>query len=165
MDGGDWHVRGEIGGDGFHDQVVVPLGPAGVEPIFGARLNPSDDTEEAWVRIGTGAYAGILTIFVFRDCELQRPTLNGDPFEVPVGASIRNAAGVSCFMFDQGIEVFDTQSEDGITFTGESQLYTLDVTSQPAPTLEPVAGWPMPVDAGTPQSHLSRLTCGSKTSP
>ncbi len=102
---------------------------------------------------------------MFRDCELQRPTLDGEPFEVPVGASIRNAAGVSCFMFDQGIEVFDTQSEDGITYTGESQLYTLDVTSQPAPTLDPVAGWPMPVDAGTPQSHLSRLTCGSKTSP
>lgn len=162
---GDWHVRGEMGGVGFHDQVVVPRGPAGLEPLFGARLNPSDDTEEAWVRIGTGAYAGIVTIFVFRDCELQRPTLDGEPVELAVGASVKNAAGVSCFMFDQGIEVFDTQSDDGVNFTGESQLYTLDVTSQPAPTLEPVAGWPMPVSTDNPAAHLSQLTCGSKVHP
>ena len=109
-----------MGGDGFHDQVVTPLGPSSVEPIFAARLNPSDATEEAWVKIGTGAYAQIVTIFVFQGCELRRPTLDGNPVELAVGASVRNASGVSCFMFDQAIEVFDTTSEDGITFNGQS---------------------------------------------
>jgi len=156
-DGTEWHVRGELAGYAFHDQVVPGSGP--MAPVGAARLNPSDATQEAWVRVGNGAYTGILTIFVFRDCELQRATLDGEPVALPVGASIRNAAGIGCFMFDQGIEVFTTTSEDGILYSGESELYTLDVTSQPAPTLDLVAGYPMPVPPGPSQNHLGGLSC------
>ncbi len=159
--GSDWHVRGEIDGSGFHDQVVPTAGPSGVTPIFGARVNP-DATEEAWVKIGSGASAAIVTLFVFRDCELLRPTLQGDPAELTLGASVRNASGVTCFMFDQGIEVFTTTSEDGVNHSGQSQLYTLDATSQPVPTLDPVEGWPMPVETTSPRTNLA---CGSKVYP
>ncbi len=153
-----------MAGDGFHDQVVAAVGPGAVEPIFAAHLNGSDPSEVAWVKVGSGAYASIVTIFVFQGCQLVRPVLDGNPVELPVGASVMNAAGVACFMFDQGVEVFDTTSTDGITFSGQSQLYTLDVGNQP-PTLDPVVGWPMPVPPSSPDSHLSHLTCGSLVYP
>ncbi len=161
VDGGDWHVRGEIGGDGFHDQVVTGVGPGTVKPLFGVRLNPSDATEQAWVKVGSGAYTSILTIFVFQDCELVRPTRDGNPAEFAIGASVRNAVGVTCFMFDQGIEVFEATSDDGVTYSGQSQLYTIDFESHP-PLMKPVAGWPMPVPAGSPRTNLA---CGSLTYP
>jgi hypothetical protein len=161
--GADWHVRGEFGGYAFDDQVVPGSGP--MAPVGAARLNPSDANQEAWVKVANGAYTEILTIFVFRDCRLQRATLDGEPAAFPVGASVRNAVGIGCFMFDQGIEVFSTTSDDGVLYSGESQLYTLDVTAQPAPTLEPVAGWPMPVSPRTAGGPLGQLSCGDLGPP
>ena len=63
---------------------------------------------------------------------LQRVQLNGSPAEFPVGATVTAADGVACFGFDTGIEVFTTTSTDGVTYTGSSNLYTIDLTTSPA---------------------------------
>jgi len=62
-------------------------------------------------------------------------------------------------MLDQGIEVFERTSDDGITYTGESKLYTLDVAAVP-PRLDLVSGYPKPIPPNTPERELSRQTCG-----
>ena len=55
-----------------------------------------DAAEEIWVRVGSGASSTILALFRFRECELVAVTLNGEPAELPVGASVANTSGVTC---------------------------------------------------------------------
>lgn len=130
--GGTWHVRAEVASIGVDDQIVTDLGPA-MTAIGGATID-GDAAEEAWVKVGSGAPTDIITFFVFRQCGLQRVQLNNAPAQFPIGASVTHADGLHCFGFDVGIEVFETNSSDGLTYAGTSSIYTIDLAG-PAPSL------------------------------
>lgn len=130
--GSSWHVRAEIAGAAVDDEIV--FGAGAMTAIGGATVD-NDPFEEAWVKVSAlGASTDTIGVYVFRECDLQRVLLNDAPAEFPIGASTTYADGLQCFGFDTGIEVFTTTSTDGITYTGNSMLYTIDL-SGPAPIL------------------------------
>lgn len=133
--GSTWHVRAEIASVAFDDEIVT--GAGAMTAIGGATVD-NDPFEEAWVKVSAlGGSTDTIGVYVFRSCDLQRVLLNNAPAEFPIGASTTHADGLQCFGFDTGIEVFTTTSTDGVTYTGTSTLYTIDL-SGPAPIL--VAG-------------------------
>lgn len=111
------------------DAVLTGPGPS-MTAIGGAEVD-GVQPEELWVKVGSGSATDIIGLLVFRDCALQRIHLEGVPAEFPVGATVTAADGVACFGFDTGIEVFTTTSSDGVTYTGSSNLYTIDQGSSP----------------------------------
>lgn len=128
--------------------------------IGGATID-NNASQEAWVKVGSGASTDIVSPFVFRQCQLQRVELNGAPAEFPIGASLTHAEGLQCIGPNVGIERFDTTSSDGSTYTGTSETFTIDL-STPAPSL--VAGATTPVSesdppGGDPFERLSRFRC------
>ncbi len=137
--GSVWHVRAEevvgavdVGpGDdvGLDDEVLAGSGPT-MTAIGGATVN-NDTAEEAWVKVGSGSATDIIGVLVFQNCDLQRVGLNNAPAEFPIGITVTAADGLACFGFDTGIEVFATTSNDGVTYTGTSTLYTIDLSSTP----------------------------------
>lgn len=127
--GGVWHVRVERGGVGIDDEVLVGFGPV-MTAVGGATVN-NDLSQEAFVKIGSGAATSVLAIFVFLDCELERLHLNNVAAEFPVGISFTHADGLHCFGFDVGIEVYTTSSSDAVTYTGTVTLYLIDLASVP----------------------------------
>jgi hypothetical protein len=154
-----WHARAEIANFGVNDQVVSGSGPS-MTAIGGATVN-NDATQEAWIKVGSGASTDIISFFVFRQCQLQRVLLNGVPAEFPIGASVTHADGLQCFGFDVGIEAFATNSTDGMTYAGNSKIYTIDLSGA-APTL--VLGTTAPQSETSPPGgpafdNLSRFGC------
>jgi hypothetical protein len=144
---------------GVDDTVVSGPGPS-MTAIGGATIN-NDPTQEAWIKVGSGAPTDIISFFVFRQCHLQRVLLNNAPAVFPIGASVTHADGLQCFGFNVGIEVFATNSNDGMTYTGTSKIYTINL-SGPAPTL--VLGATAPQSETSPPGGpafdvLSRFTC------
>jgi|GEM_PF-2320216 len=127
--GSVWHVRAEAGGVGLDDEVLAGTGPT-MTAIGGATVN-NDTAEEAWVKVGSGAATDIVGVLVFLNCDLQRVELNNAPAEFPIGITVTAADGLACFGFDTGIEVFATTSNDGVTYTGTSTIYTIDLSSNP----------------------------------
>lgn len=127
--GATWHARAEVAGTGIGDLVLTGPGPT-MTAIGGATVD-AFQPEEAWVKVGSGSSTDIIGLLMYRDCKLQRVELNGSPAEFPVGVSATAADGVACFGFDTGIEVFTTTSTDGVTYTGNSNLYTIDQGSSP----------------------------------
>lgn len=125
---GVWHVRAEIGGVAVDDDVLAGIGP--MTAIGGATVN-NDTKEESWVKTGTSAATDIIGVLVYKPCNLQRVELNGNPAEFPVGATATAADGVSCFGFNIGIEVFTSTSSDGVTYTGTSTIYTINLSTTP----------------------------------
>lgn len=127
--GGVWHARVEVAGVGVSDVVLAGSGPM---TAIGAATLDGAPQQEAWVKVGSGSATDILGLLVFRDCTLERVTLEGVPAEFPVGVSATAADGVACIGFNTGIEIFTTTSTDGVTYTGSSSLYTIDYGTTPA---------------------------------
>lgn len=128
--GAVWHARAEVGGVGLSDVVLTGPGPS-MTAIGGATVD-GIPPEEAWVKVGSGSATDIIGLLVYRDCTLERVQLDGVPAEFPVGVTATAADGVACFGFDTGIEVFTTTSSDGVTYTGNSNLYTISYGTTPA---------------------------------
>lgn len=124
--GAVWHARADIGTAAINDVVVAGAGPT-MTAIGGATVN-NDSRQEAWIKVGSGASTSIVSFFVFRQCALQRIRLNGTPAFFPIGASLTHADGLQCFGFNVGIEVFSTNSNDGMTYAGTSKLYTINLS-------------------------------------
>lgn len=133
---GVWHVQAEIGNVVVDDDVLSGIGPT-MAAIGGATVN-NDPYEEAWVKVGSGSSTDIVAVFVYQGCDLQHLEVNGQGAEFPYGATVTGADGVQCFGFDIGIEVFSSTSSDGVTYTGTSTIYTIDLSSTP-PALVPGA--------------------------
>ena len=129
QDGGVWHVRVEVGGVAMDDDALTGPGPM-MAVIGGATVN-NDSVEEVWVKVGSGSATDIVGLLVWLECDLQRVELNNVPAEFPVGITATAADGLACFGFDTGIEVFTTTSTDGVTYTGTSTIYTIDLSSSP----------------------------------
>lgn len=145
---------------GIHDQVIAPVTGTPMTAIGGATVD-NDATQEAWVKVGSGASTDIVSPFVFRQCQLQRVELDGTPAEFPIGASVTHADGLECIGPNVGIERLETTTSDGSSYTGTSESLTLDL-STPTPTL--VAGAAVPITesdppGGTPFERLSRFRC------
>ena len=121
-----WRVRAYVDGSPVADEVLAGPGPA-MTAIGGATVD-GYPVEEAWVKVGSGSSTDIIGLLMFLDCELKRVELNGTPGEFPIGATGTAADGLGCYGFDVGIEVFTSTSSDGVTYTGTSQIYTIDVT-------------------------------------
>jgi hypothetical protein len=157
--GATWHARAQIAGVAVSDVVVVGQGPS-MTAIGGATIN-NDTKQEAWIKVGSGSSTDLVSFFVFRQCGLQRVRLNNSPAAFPVGATVMHADGIQCYGFNVGIEVFKTNSTDGITFTGTSKIYTINLSGA-APTL--VLGATATQSESNPPGGnafdvLSRFTC------
>lgn len=161
QDGSTWHARAEMANTGVHDQVLPPVTGTPMTAIGGATVD-NDASQEAWVKVGSGASTDIVGLFVFRQCQLQRVELNGAAAEFPIGASLTHAEGLECFGPNVGIERFDTTSSDGSTYTGTSETFTIDLSTS-TPSL--VAGATTPISesdppGGAPFDRLSQFRCG-----
>lgn len=121
-----WRVRATVDGSPVADDVLSGPGPA-MTAIGGATVD-GYPVEEAWVKVGSGSSTDIIGLLMLLDCDLKRVELNGVPGEFPIGATATAADGLGCYGFDVGIEVFTSTSSDGVTYTGTSQIYTIDVT-------------------------------------
>lgn len=124
--GAIWHARAEIANVGVNDAIVSGQGPS-MTAIGGATIN-NDAKQEAWIKVGSGASTDIVSFFVFRQCALQRVRLNNTPAVFPIGASLTHADGLQCYGFNVGIEVFTTNSNDGMTYAGHSKIYTINLS-------------------------------------
>lgn len=124
--GAIWHARAEIANVGVNDAIVSGPGPS-MTAIGGATIN-NDTKQEAWIKVGSGAPTDIVSFFVFRQCALQRVRLNNTPAVFPIGASLTHANGLQCYGFNVGIEVFTTNSNDGMTYAGNSKIYTINLS-------------------------------------
>lgn len=124
--GAVWRVRATVDGSPVADDVLAGPGPA-MTAIGGATVD-GYPVQEAWVKVGSGSSTDIIGLLMLLDCELKRVELNGTPAEFPIGATATAADGLGCYGFDVGIEVFTSTSSDGVTYTGTSQIYTIDVT-------------------------------------
>ena len=129
--GTTWHVRGEMGGTGFHDVVVAHHGPM-MAALGGARID-ADATEEGWVNVGSGAYTDHVSFYAYRNCRLLPA---GDGTEVvafPVGASVRNAAGLTCTGTGTGFETSASSTDEhGVLEEASSTTFTLEVRESAA---------------------------------
>ena len=161
--GSVWHARAEMANVGVDDDVVSGPGPS-MTAIGGATVD-NDASQEAWIKVGSGASTDIVSFFVFRQCDLQRVFLNGTEAGFPIGASVTHADGLQCFGFDTGIEVFSTNSTDGVTYTGGSDLYTIDLSGiSPTLVLGSSAAQSHSSPPGGPAfDALSRFSCDNLT--
>lgn len=124
--GSAWHVRVDIGGQGVDDDVVAGAGPM---TAIGATTVNNDPVDEAWVKVSSGSGTDVVGMYAFHNCNLQRVKLNNAPAAFAIGSTVTADDGLSCFGFNVGVQVFSTTSGDGVTYTGTSKLYTLNLTS------------------------------------
>lgn len=153
--GGAWHLQVELAAGGGDDVAVTPDGPAAVEAIGGFDVNEDGD-DEAWARVGSGAYASIFGLFVLQSCELTEVVRGGLPARFPVGASVGNGVGVECAGAGSGdvdLSVFEGTSGDGVTYMVVSTLLHLDDGSLVELTTD--------VFSTTEADEVFRLDCGS----
>jgi hypothetical protein len=115
------------------------------------------------VNAGQGASTDILTFFVYQNCKISQIHLNGSAALFPVGASTTHAQGVSCFGFNKGIEVFDTTSTDGDTYSGTSKIYTIQLGTPPELNLGATAAEKEDSSQGNAFTALSTFHCGNLT--
>ena len=126
-----WHVRGEMGGTGFHDSVVAHSGPT-MAALGGARID-ADATEEAWVNVGSGADTDSVSFYAYRSCRLLAAGDGTEAAAFPVGASLRHAVGLSCTGKGTGFEVFASSiDEHGLLEEASSTTFALEVRDSAA---------------------------------
>lgn len=150
-------------GSGFDDEVISGSGPT-MAALGGAKVN-GDASEEAWVKVGEGSSTAIIGFYVYGQCGLRRVLLTGSPAEFPIGTTVTHADGLHCFGFGTGIEVFSTDSNDGVTYAGHSTIYTISL-SGPSLVLGATANQSESSPPGGPAfNNLSTFGCGSLAFP
>lgn len=159
---GVWYLRAELSSGGNVDVAVPNVGvgdtvrPAGGFDIGG---NASD---EAFATVGSGAYAKIVGVWNSGGfCQLTRFTVNGQPSEFPVGASVGNRVGLSCVP-GTALQAREMQANNtGTQYTGSVKNYDVVGT-----TLVLGLNTPQTLGAGDPGLALySAFACGSLTVP
>lgn len=129
QDGGSWYAHAQLAGADVADVVLSGSGPS-MKAVGGATLDQIVG-EEAWVNVGSGSATAILSVLAFVSCQLHQATFSGTTADFAVGVTVTAADGVTCFDLDAGIEDYSSTSTDGVTYTGQSDLYTLDVSTSP----------------------------------
>lgn len=96
-----WWLQVSFAGGGGSTYAVNNPGAllSGVRANDGVDLN-GDGTEEFFAKIGTGASATIMGLFDVIDCELVHVTIDGQPTELTIGASVGNFSGYECLDID-----------------------------------------------------------------
>ncbi|MDZ7674532.1 MAG: hypothetical protein U5K30_05635 [Acidimicrobiales bacterium] len=96
-DAPEWHLHAQLTSGGGADLTLpAPTGPSDQRVLGGSDAN-ENGTDEVWVKVGAGASAQIVSMFVLDDCDLVQVTLDGGgPAEFPVGGSIGTVGGVYC---------------------------------------------------------------------
>lgn len=157
--GTTWHVRVSIGGQGVDDDVVAGAGPM---TAIGAATVNNDPVDEAWVKVSSGSGTDVVGLFAFHNCNLQRVNLNNAPAAFAIGSTVTADDGLSCFGFNVGIQVFSTTSGDGVTYTGISKLYTLNLSSYtPKLVLGSTAAESQTTSSGPAYAALHTFHCHS----
>lgn len=95
--GNDWRLRVELTSGGGADAVVPGIDPAvsHLKALGGFDIG-GGPTQEAFAIVGAGASTALIGIWTLDGCSLQRVTLNGDPSEFPVGATVSNLSALMC---------------------------------------------------------------------
>ena len=129
----DWHVRVVLA-DGYAlDQQVAIGGPITIPSaaIGGADVD-GDGADEAFVVVGSGAYTFWVGLYHFDKtaCSLDRVLApGGGAYFAPVGASVRNLAGLQCVTTGPtgvpALAQLSGGSDDGRSYRGTRQFFTL----------------------------------------
>lgn len=93
--GGDWRLQVELAAGGGAELVVQPQGPSEVAALGGAAVDEGGP-DEIWAKLGTGAYAEILGLYVLDGCALEPVMLAGTTATFAVGASVGAGSGLDC---------------------------------------------------------------------
>ena len=155
-----WRLRVELAGGGGADVAVAVAdgvtGPRGVQALGGFNIDRNRG-DEAFATTGGGASTDLVGVWTFANCQLTRLTVNGQPSEFPVGASLRNYSGLTC-VAGSGLQVLSASSDDAL------RTFTLQRTDYAASGTALVAGSSSSstLPAGDPGlSSASRFTCGT----
>lgn len=175
--GGGWLTHIETAG-GFGAEAVLPTpGAEAAEAVGGHDIN-GDGIDEAFVRVGSGAYTRIVGLYTLYEpigspatgfsCGLEAVTFFGVPAraEFAVGASVSNAGGLVC-QANGTLRELQQSTTDGVTFGQERYDYPYTPGFGVAP---PQLGMPAasavvltwPTDQAAIQ-QAGQLHCGSLT--
>lgn len=154
---GAWHLRAELSIGGVVDVTVGDIGPGDSVKALGG-FNLDGGADEAFASVGSGSYTTQIGIWkAGAPCQLTRLTVTGRPSTFPVGASARNRAGLRC-VAGTAVQVLESQSSDGITYTGTIANYDVVGTTLVLANTSP----PQVVKDGDPALQAyGALTCGT----
>lgn len=156
--GNDWHLRVDVTTGGGADVLVPGIDPA-VSPLkaLGGFNIGGGPNEEAFAITGAGAATSIIGIWKFDNCALHRVTLDGNPAEFPVGATVVNLSGLMCL--EAGALSVTSAVHSGTDYTATRTDYDLVGTSLVARPPFPPSTFP-----DTDEAHIDfieGLECGS----
>jgi hypothetical protein len=115
---GTWHLQVTLASGGSSYTQLPSDGVGGMEMIGAADVD-SDGKEEIFVQTGSGASTAIIGLFTVQGgCDIERITLDGNPAEFPVGATVGNISGLQCSNVPEArsIIAFSGTSADGQTY-------------------------------------------------
>jgi len=158
--GSDWHLRVELSGAASGHDVVVPgVDPGtGLKAVGGFNLD-ENQSNEAFVVIGSGASTTLVAIFVFKNCQLTRVTEMGNAATFQVGASAQNRSGLSCVQ-GTALQTLSASAppNTGTPFSGRRTTYDLVGSDLVQANVSPQETFGLN-DPGL--APFSRFTCGS----
>lgn len=156
--GNDWHLRVELSSGGGADAVAAGVPSiSGLKAIGGYNID-ANLRDEAFAVVGSGAATAIVGLWTFANCQLTRVTVNGQPAEFPVGATVQNLSGLSCVQ-GTALQALKAQlAPSGTTFNVQRMTYDLVGNTLVLANTPPTTAVP----AGDPSlAPFGRLTCGA----
>lgn len=156
--GGTWHLRLELTTGGQVDVTVPNVRSAESVVALGGFNVDATAADEAFASVGSGSYTSMVGIWkVVGSCQLTRLTVNGEPSSFPVGASVRNRAGLRC-VAGTAVQALQSESSDGIKYTGTITNYDVMGNTLVLANTSP----PQVMTDGDPALRAyGALTCGS----
>lgn len=126
---GVWHLRTQLTAGGNTDTAVPEVAAAETVKALGGFNIDADPVDEVFATVGSGAYATLVGIWQATGCKLTRFTIKAERATFPVGASVRNRAGLRC-VAGTAVQGLEAQSNsDGTVFTGSIGNYDVIGTS------------------------------------
>jgi hypothetical protein len=155
---GTWHLRLELTAGGGVDVTVPNVGSVDSVKALGGFNVDAGAADEAFASVGSGSYTTMVGIWkVVGSCQLTRLTVNGQPSSFPVGASVRNRAGLRC-VAGTAVQALESESSDGIKYTGTITNYDVMGNTLVLANTSP----PQVIADGDPALRAyGALTCGS----
>ena len=153
-----WHVRVEFDAGGSDDVTIVDSNMATPARPIGGHDVDGDGTDEAFVRVGSGASAVLVGLYDVAACGLTRVTVGPDPAVFPIGATIGNVSGLACNVVGDLDRLF-AQQVTADEYEGGFEPFTLTGS-----VLTPGAGDGAGFSAAE-AGELATLDCGTLALP
>ncbi|MDQ6726983.1 MAG: hypothetical protein M3066_12575 [Actinomycetota bacterium] len=155
---GVWHLRTQLTAGGNTDAALPEVAATETVKALGGFNIDANLVDEAFATVGSGAYTTLVGIWQAAGCTLTRLTIKAERATFPVGASVRNRAGLRC-VAGTAVQGLEAQSNaDGTVFTGSIGNYDVVGTALVLANSSP----PQTFGASDPAGlAYGQLTCGS----